>query len=182
MAWTFSCILFNISIYFLLFLYFYQVKEEIFRNGKDSGKEFGTVNWSMNVIHCSNAKKGPHKNCNGYKDFSDKELDSQICIISMEYSGIDTFSSKHLFKLSKILQIYNIGTYYTWKYKILQLFCLWVFFLLKYNNCFLINNAGDPIPEEIKSTTLDKKKEWLFTKIKSLKYKIKPIMNLSYQL
>ena len=77
----------------------FQVKEEIFNN-KDSGKEFGTVNWSMNFLYSSNAKKGPHSNYNAYKDFSDKELDSQICTMAMEYFNMDFFSGKWYSKIS----------------------------------------------------------------------------------
>jgi hypothetical protein len=48
----------------------------------------------MNVIHCSNAKQGPHANYNTYKDFSDKELDSQIAAMTMEHFGMKCFASK----------------------------------------------------------------------------------------
>ena len=48
----------------------------------------------MNVLHCTNAKQGPHANYNAYKDFSDKETDSQISAMAMEHFGMKNFSGK----------------------------------------------------------------------------------------
>ncbi|XP_066922839.1 uncharacterized protein [Clytia hemisphaerica] len=53
---------------------FYEIKDALFRK-HNSGKDFGTVTWSMNVLNTSNAKQGPHANYNAYQDFSDKETD-----------------------------------------------------------------------------------------------------------
>ena len=52
----------------LKILYFIQVKEKIFRR-QSSNSETGTTQWSMNVSHMANAKKGPKKSFNAYKEF-----------------------------------------------------------------------------------------------------------------
>ena len=39
----------------------------------------------MQVLGTSNAKQGPDKNYNAYKDFNDIETDSQIICATMEY-------------------------------------------------------------------------------------------------
>ena len=39
----------------------------------------------MNVLKMSNAKKGPHKSFNAFKDYSDKELNAQIVAMTMTY-------------------------------------------------------------------------------------------------
>lgn len=42
-----------------------------------------TPAWLMNVANTSNAKKGPAKEYNAYKDYSDMELDTQIIASAM---------------------------------------------------------------------------------------------------
>ena len=51
----------------------------------NSGSMAGTSQWSMNVTHMSNAKKGPTKDFNSYKDFTDVELDAQIITCAMTH-------------------------------------------------------------------------------------------------
>lgn len=64
-----------------------QVKEKIFGNSR-SGGEFGTSEWSMNVLGTTNAKKGPHECYNAYREFCDKELDAHILAAAMEHFGM----------------------------------------------------------------------------------------------
>jgi len=63
------------------------VKEKIFRKNS-SGSEPGTTQWSLNVSHMSNAKKGPRNSFNAYKEFSDVELDAQIVVATMTHFGM----------------------------------------------------------------------------------------------
>ena len=67
------------------------MKEEIFQ--KDSASEFGTAMWSMNVLGTTNAKKGPHKAYNAYKEYSDKELNAQIVEMTMTYFGMKDYAA-----------------------------------------------------------------------------------------
>lgn len=66
------------------------VKEDIFK--KESASEFGTSMWSMNVLKTTNAKKGPHKSFNAYKDYSDKELNGQIVAMTMTYFQMNDYA------------------------------------------------------------------------------------------
>ena len=60
----------------------------------------GTSQWTMNVVHMTNAKKGPKKDFNAYKDFSEVELDAQIIICCIMYFGMETIDGKiHVFVL-----------------------------------------------------------------------------------
>eukprot|EP00111_Clytia_hemisphaerica_P016220 TCONS_00047979-protein len=52
----------------------YEVKDGVFRD-KGSGNEAGTTAWALNFLHKTNAKPGPDKAFNHYKDFTDVELD-----------------------------------------------------------------------------------------------------------
>ena len=70
------------------------MKDKLFRK-ETSGAEFGTTQWAMNVLHCSNAKKGPHNAFNAYSEFSDKELDGQIIAIALNYFGIDCVEGRN---------------------------------------------------------------------------------------
>lgn len=62
----------------------------------------------MNVAHTTNAKKGPAKEYNAYKDFSDIELDTQVVICSMIHFSMEKMEGKIL--LIKILQILRCTT------------------------------------------------------------------------
>ena len=70
------------------------MKDKIFRK-VESGSEFGTTTWAMNVLRTSNAKKGPHKSMNAYSEFSDKELDGQIAAISMHHFNMTNYDGKY---------------------------------------------------------------------------------------
>jgi len=50
----------------------------------------------MNFLFTSNAKKGPHKAFNAYKEFCDKELDGQIVAAAMEHFNMEEFEGKNL--------------------------------------------------------------------------------------
>ena len=69
------------------------MKDELFRR-EESGSQFGTTAWAMNVLCTSNAKKGPHKAMNAYSEFNDKELDGQIIAITMKYFGMKKFDGE----------------------------------------------------------------------------------------
>ena len=43
----------------------------------------------MNVLHTSNAKKGPHDAYNAYRDFTDKETDAQIISATMKHFNME---------------------------------------------------------------------------------------------
>lgn len=58
-----------------------------------------TPAWSMNVAHTSNAKKGPAKEYNAYKDYSDMELDSQVIASTMVHFSMTESEGIH-FKFS----------------------------------------------------------------------------------
>jgi len=75
------------------FLYNHQVKESLF-NHSNSGSEFGTCRWAMNVLRSTNAKKGPHDAFNAYSEYNDKELDRQILAIAMTYFGMENVDGK----------------------------------------------------------------------------------------
>ncbi|XP_066929560.1 uncharacterized protein [Clytia hemisphaerica] len=60
----------------------YILKETLFQKSS-SGSQYGTTQWSLNVTNMTNAKSGPKKAFNAYKDFSDVELDSQIVACAM---------------------------------------------------------------------------------------------------
>ena len=74
---------------------FSQVKDKIFRK-EDSGNEFGTVTWGMNVTHSSNAKMGPKKNYNAYRNYTDMETDAQIIVMSMDYFNMTDINGMNL--------------------------------------------------------------------------------------
>lgn len=48
----------------------------------------------MNVLRCTNAKKGPHEAFNAYSEYNDKELDAQIVAIAMTYFGMENIDGK----------------------------------------------------------------------------------------
>ncbi|XP_066918127.1 uncharacterized protein [Clytia hemisphaerica] len=66
-----------------------ETKDKIFRKST-TGAQHGTTEWSMNVSHMTNAKRGPHHAFNDYKDFSDVELDAQILAATMAYFNMET--------------------------------------------------------------------------------------------
>ncbi|XP_066910178.1 uncharacterized protein [Clytia hemisphaerica] len=73
---------------------FSDVKESIFGH-PNSGSQFGTSQWAMNVLRCTNAKKGPHKAFNAYSEYTDKELDAQIVSIAMTYFGMKNIEGEY---------------------------------------------------------------------------------------
>ena len=73
------------NVFFKILHYFsfnFKIKEAIFRK-QESGAEFGTTQWALNVLNITNVKKGPTKSYNAYKDFNDKETDAQICAVTI---------------------------------------------------------------------------------------------------
>ena len=59
------------------------------------GSQTGTSQWSINVAHMTNAKKGPLHDMNAYKEFSDAELDAQIVAYCMVLFYMKTFDGKN---------------------------------------------------------------------------------------
>ena len=53
---------------------------------EDSATEIGTSCASMNRTGKTNAKKGPHKDYNAYRDFHDREFESHVVSAFMEYA------------------------------------------------------------------------------------------------
>lgn len=53
-----------------------------------------TPAWSMNVAQTSNAKKGPAKEYNAYKDYSDMELDTQVIASTMAHFSMTQIEGK----------------------------------------------------------------------------------------
>lgn len=71
------------------------MKDDIF-NDSNSGAQFGTTCWAMNVLHSSNAKKGPHQAFNAYKDFSNKESNAQVVAATIAYFQMKSIDGKCL--------------------------------------------------------------------------------------
>ncbi|XP_078659351.1 uncharacterized protein LOC144904352 [Branchiostoma floridae x Branchiostoma belcheri] len=57
---------------------------------EQSAKEHGTMASNMNVLKCTNAKKGPDKDYNSYKEFVDKETDWLILAVTMDHFGMES--------------------------------------------------------------------------------------------
>jgi hypothetical protein len=74
-------------------LRYFQVKDAIFRKN-DSGSQHGTTEWSMNVSHSSNAKKGPKEDLNAFKEFTDIETDAQLIVAAMSHFNMKKFEGK----------------------------------------------------------------------------------------
>ncbi|CAH1242309.1 Hypp6566 [Branchiostoma lanceolatum] len=53
-------------------------------------REHGTMCGNMNVIKANNAKKGPHKDFNSFREFVDKDTDEMILTCTMEHFGMET--------------------------------------------------------------------------------------------
>ena len=62
----------------------------------------------MNVLHTSNAKKGPHDAYNAYRDFTDKETDAQIISATMKHFNMEKIDGKFLIGMITILGITHI--------------------------------------------------------------------------
>ncbi|CAH1277293.1 Hypp9547 [Branchiostoma lanceolatum] len=65
------------------------IHETVFFKEK-SGREHGTMCSNMNVIKANNAKKGPHKDFNSFREFVDKDSDGMILTCTMEHFGMET--------------------------------------------------------------------------------------------
>ena len=52
----------------------------------------------MNVTGNSNAKKGPHKSFNAYKEFSDIDLDAQVTVCAMTHFGMSNIDGRYNFQ------------------------------------------------------------------------------------
>ena len=50
----------------------------------------------MNVLHTSNAKKGPKDGYNAYRDYNDKETDAQIISATMEYFNMAKIDGRYI--------------------------------------------------------------------------------------
>ena len=50
----------------------------------------------MNVLHTTNAKKGPEDAYNAYKEYNDKETDAEIVAAAMEYFGMKDISGNSI--------------------------------------------------------------------------------------
>ena len=55
---------------------------------EDSASEIGTSCASMNRPGKTNAKRGPNKDYNAYRDFHERELEGHIVAAFMEYAGM----------------------------------------------------------------------------------------------
>lgn len=55
---------------------------------EESATEIGTSCASMNRTGKTNAKKGPHKDYNAYRDFHEREFEGHILSAFMEYAGM----------------------------------------------------------------------------------------------
>ncbi len=58
---------------------------------EDSAADIGTSYASMNRNGKTNAKKGPDKNYNAYKEFFDRETEAHIIARWMDFAGIAEF-------------------------------------------------------------------------------------------
>ncbi|XP_066930033.1 uncharacterized protein [Clytia hemisphaerica] len=73
----------------------YEVKEKIFRR-RDSGAQHGTTEWSMNVTHSTNAKKGAKEDFNAVKEFCDIETDSLIVAAAMTHFNMNKIDDDNI--------------------------------------------------------------------------------------
>jgi len=55
---------------------------------EESATEIGTSCASMNRTGTTNAKKGPHKDYNAYRDFHERGFEGHILPAFMEYAGM----------------------------------------------------------------------------------------------
>ena len=55
---------------------------------EDSASEIGTSCASMNRTGMTNAKRGPRKDYNAYRDFHERALEGHIVAAFMEYAGM----------------------------------------------------------------------------------------------
>jgi len=74
-------------------------KRQLFRK-HESYADPGTACWNIVRLKTTNAKKGPHKEFNAYKEYSDKEYsdketDAQILAATMVYFDMKSFSGDH---------------------------------------------------------------------------------------
>ena len=49
----------------------------------------------MNILRTTNAKKGPNKDYNAYREFNDKETDAQILTVAMIEFGMKDISGTY---------------------------------------------------------------------------------------
>ena len=75
-----------------------------FSGKKIQGGQVGTTEWSMNVAHMSNAKKGPIKDFNAYQEFTDVELDGQILACCMVHFDMKTIDGIYLIDIHLIFE------------------------------------------------------------------------------
>ena len=72
----------------LLFPFIKQVNNKIFVNEKSAGEK-GSSFAEMNRSSSSNAKQGPTKQYNAFKDFHDSETTAHILVAWMKFSGMN---------------------------------------------------------------------------------------------
>ena len=63
---------------------------------EESAKEQGTTFSEMNRTESSNAKKGPKRDYNAYKDFHESETSGHILAAWMEFSGMEKMDGKSM--------------------------------------------------------------------------------------
>lgn len=75
-------------------LYIYKVNSKIFVKEQSAG-ERGTSFAEMNRTGSSNAKQGPTKNYNAYKDFHDSETTAHILASWADFTGMDSLEGEN---------------------------------------------------------------------------------------
>jgi len=76
----------------------FEVSNKVFVKEESAG-EMGTSFAEMNRSDNSNAKKGPSKDFNAYKDFHESETIASILAAWMEFSGMDSIEGMAFFLL-----------------------------------------------------------------------------------
>lgn len=70
-----------------------------------------TPAWLMNVAQTTNAKKGPAKEYNAYKDFSDIELDTQVIASAMVHFSMEKMEGITYIVETQIQSVNPISNY-----------------------------------------------------------------------
>lgn len=82
------CLLFYSVKLFGILIVSMQINNKIFTEEK-SASEKGTSFAEMNRSACSNAKQGPTKQYNAFKDFHDSETTAHILAAWMQFTGMN---------------------------------------------------------------------------------------------
>jgi len=75
---------------------------------EESAGEMGTSFAEMNRSDNSNAKKGPTKDFNAFKDFHESETIASILAAWMEFTGMDGIEGKLINKFTLSCKMYHV--------------------------------------------------------------------------